>query len=237
MAARLGLARVRAVPLVIARGGIDKAVGVLALGWLPDAAPAAPVPGLLDTVADLAAVAIDRAQLAATAAEQSEWHERLAHIDPLTGLANRRTFDRVLELELARAGRQGSEVAVLAFDVDAFRETNAQAGRGVGDAILRAVAAILAEQVRLVDTVARIGGDEFVIVAPGSGGLAVATRVTDAIHRLEPVDGVPISVSTGIARFPQDGTSGEAMLEAALAALVAARDAGRGAIAEAAPTS
>ena len=236
LATRLGLVRVEAVPLVVAHEGIDQAVGVLAFGWVADApAPATePVPGLLDAVADLAAVAVERARLVATTAERAEWYERLAHIDPLTGLANRRTFDRVLELELARAGRQGSEVAVLAFDVDAFRDVNETAGRTTGDDILRAVAAVLAEQVRFVDTVARVGGDEFVIIAPGSGGMVVATRVIQAIRALPPVAGLPVSVSAGIARFPVDGTSGDAMLAAALAALTAARDAGRGAIAEAA---
>jgi diguanylate cyclase (GGDEF)-like protein len=244
LAERLGLARIRAIPLVVAHDGIDHAVGVLALGWLPaapeaatPAAAAPPVTPLLEGVADLGAVAVERARLVATAAERAEWFERLAHLDPLTGLANRRTFDRVLELELARAGRQGSEVALLAFDVDSFRDANEQAGRGAGDDILRAVAAVLAEQVRLVDTVARIGGDEFVIVAPGSGGMAVATRIIDAIRALEPVAGVPVSVSAGISRFPRDATTGDAMVEAALAALAAARDAGRGAIAEATSAS
>ncbi len=241
LAARIGLARVRAIPLVVGREGIDQAVGVLALGWAttPVTDEPGPVgtPGLIDGIADMAAVAIDRARLASTTAERSEWFERLAHLDPLTGLANRRTFDRVLELELARAGRQQSEVAVLAFDIDAFRATNDRSGRTVGDDILRAVAAVLAEQVRLVDTVARIGGDEFVIIAPGSGGMTVATRVLAAIRGLAPVSGVPVSVSAGIARFPVDGTSGDQMLAAALAALTSARQAGRGAIAEAASTT
>ena len=61
---------------------------------------------------------------ASTAAERSEWFERMAHTDPLTGLANERTVGRVLELELARAGRQGSEVSFAMFDVDDFRATN-----------------------------------------------------------------------------------------------------------------
>jgi diguanylate cyclase (GGDEF)-like protein len=235
LAARLGLARVRALPLIVAREGIDQAVGVLAMGWSAEAAAGAPGPSLtVDAVADLAAVAVERARLAAASAERGEWAERLAHLDPLTGLANRRTFDRVLELEIARAGRQGSEVAVLAFDVDAFRATNESVGRSAGDNVLRAVAAVLAEQVRLVDTVARIGGDEFVIVAPGSGGMAVATRVINAIRGLAPVGAVAVSVSAGIARFPHDGTSGETLLGSALSALQAARASGQGAIAQAA---
>ena len=93
----------------------------------------------------------------------------MAHTDPLTGLANERTVGRVLELELARAGRQGSEVSFAMFDVDDFRATNREGGHEAGDDVLRRVAAVLAESVRLVDTVGRIGGDEFVLIAPGLG--------------------------------------------------------------------
>ncbi len=242
---RLGLARLEALPLVVTRGGIDHVVGVLALGW--SAAPSGTVepsatatppstPGLANALADLAAIAIDRAHLAAGMAERAEWMERLAHIDPLTGLANRRTFDRVLELELARAARQQSEVAVAIFDIDAFRETNDAAGHAAGDDVLRAVAAVIAEQVRVVDTVARIGGDEFVVVAPGNGGPAVADRVIRAIQALPAVDGRRVSVSAGIARFPVDGASPEEIVAGALDALEAARRGGIGTMASAPAT-
>ena len=255
---RLGLARLEALPLVVARGGIDHVVGVLALGWRAAPGAAAPsasqttpgasspsatapstspaTPGLVVALADLAAIAIDRANVAAGAAERTEWTDRLAHLDPLTGLANRRTFDRILELELARAARQQSEVAVAIFDVDAFRETNDAAGHPAGDDVLRAVAAVIAEQVRLVDTVARIGGDEFVVVAPGNGGPAVAERVIRAIQALPAVDGRAVSVSAGVARFPVDGASPEEIVAGALDALEAARHVGIGAMASAPAT-
>jgi diguanylate cyclase (GGDEF)-like protein len=233
LADRLGLARLQALPLVVARGGIDHVVGVLTLGWSAAMPEMPATTGLAVTLADLAAIAIDRSHLAAGMAERAEWMARLAHVDPLTGLANRRTFDRVLELELARAARQGSEVAVAIFDVDAFRATNDAAGHAVGDDVLRAVAAVIAEQVRLVDTVARIGGDEFVVVAPGNGGPAVADRVIRAIGALPAVDGRTISVSAGIARFPVDGTSPEEIVAGALDALEAARAGGSGAMASA----
>ena len=230
---RLGLARLHALPLVVGRGGIDHVVGVLAVGWTAEAPAAHGSPGLVDALADLAALEIDRSRLAAGMAERAEWMERLAHIDPLTGLANRRTFDRVLELELARAARQQSEVAVAVFDVDAFRATNDAVGHAAGDDILRAVAAVLAEQVRLVDTVARIGGDEFVVIAPGSGGRAVADRVIRAVQALPAVDGQPVSVSAGVARFPLDGGSADELFARALDALELARAGGRGAVASA----
>ena len=69
----------------------------------------------------------------AGAAEQEDWQERLAHLDPLTGLANRRTLDRVLELEIARAGRQQSDVSVAVFDVDGFRAVNEREGAAAGE--------------------------------------------------------------------------------------------------------
>ena len=140
-------------------------------------------------VSALLAVAVDRARLGSMVTERSEWFERIAHTDPLTGLANERTFARILELELARAGRQGGEVSLAIFDVDDLSATNDSAGRAVGDDILRAVAAVLAESVRLVDTVARVGGDEFVLVAPGAAGTAVAQRVLDGIAALPAAGG------------------------------------------------
>ena len=108
----------------------------------------------------------------------------MAHSDPLTGLANERTVARVLELELARAGRQGSEVSLAMFDIDDFQATNRDGGHAAGDDVLRRVAAVLAESVRLVDTVGRVGGDEFVLIAPGSAGLTVVNRVMDGIAAL-----------------------------------------------------
>ena len=133
---------------------------------------------------------------------------------------------RVLDLEVARAQRQGTEVSVALFDVDAFRELNEASGARVGDHVLRQVATVLAESVRLVDTIARIGGDEFVLVAPGSAGVTVAKRIMDGIGRLEAVGDRSISVSAAVARFPQDGADAEALLQAARGALEAVSEHG-----------
>jgi diguanylate cyclase (GGDEF)-like protein len=208
---------------------------VLVLAWDGDRGLTPEEGELVRALADLAAVAVDRSRLASLVAERAEWFERIAHSDPLTGLANQRTFARVLELELARAGRQGGEVSVAVVDVDGFQSTNESAGRDVGDDVLRAVASILAESVRLVDTVARAGGDEFVLVAPGSAGMTVARRIMSAVEALASVGGEPVSVSIGVARFPVDGTSSDELIAAAHAALEAARSTGRGTIAESSP--
>jgi diguanylate cyclase (GGDEF)-like protein len=216
------------LPLIVTRGGIEQLVGVLSVARAGDGEPTDDERAALGAFCALVAVAVDRARISSMVAERSEWFERLAHTDPLTGLANERTFARILELELARAGRQGGEVSLAVFDVDDLGATNETAGHGAGDDVLRAVAAVLAESVRLVDTVARIGGDEFVLVAPGAAGVTVAQRVLDGIAALPSGTGGPISVSAGVARFPADGGTAEDLRAAAEAALATARTAGRG---------
>jgi diguanylate cyclase (GGDEF)-like protein len=219
------------LPLIVTRAGVEEALGALAVTFADDAAAAAADIEYLRLVADLASLAVDRARLASSAAERSEWFERLAHTDPLTGLANLRTISRVLELELARAGRQGGEVSVALFDVDGLAAVNEAAGRDAGDDVLRSVAAVLAGSVRLVDTVARSGGDEFLLVAPGSAGALVAQRVVDGVAGARASDGSAVSVTAGVARFPTDGTDAEAVIAAAQAALERARAEGRGRVA------
>lgn len=218
------------LPLVVTQDGVELSLGSIGLGW---AAPHELDDAARDTItglAGIAALAIDRTRLSSTAAERSEWFERMAHTDPLTGLANERTVARILELELARAGRQGSEVSLALLDVDDFRATNTSGGHEVGDDILRRVAAVLAESVRLVDTVGRIGGDEFVVVAPGSAGVVVAQRVLDAVAALPAVAGRNVTVSAGVARFPVDGADSEALIASATAALAAAKGIGAGTV-------
>jgi diguanylate cyclase (GGDEF)-like protein len=219
-----------AYPLIVGRGGIEHSVGAVLFVWPEEQRLDEEQAAFLRATADLAAVAVDRSRLASTVAERSEWFERLAHTDPLTGLANQRTFARVLELELARAGRQGSEVSVAIFDVDDFAATNEAGGRDAGDDVLRSVASVLSGAVRLVDTVARLGGDEFILVAPGSAGPTVARRVLDGVAELPETGGRRVSVSAGVAQFPVDGTDADTIVAAAQAALERGRAAGRGSL-------
>jgi diguanylate cyclase (GGDEF)-like protein len=208
------------LPLVVAgSGNVEACVGVLTIGWEGDHAVDAAEETLLVAVADLAAAAIAMFRTTSMATERAEWLERVALTDPLTGLANARTLARVLELEVARAQRQGTEVSVALFDVDAFRALNEASGARIGDQVLRQVASVLAASVRLVDTLGRTGGDEFVLIAPGSAGVTVARRIIDGIAKLEAVGDHTISVSAGVARFPHDGQDAEALLEAARAAV------------------
>ena len=232
LAAAADTADVLSVPLVIGRGGVESDLGTLLLRWPDGRAPSAEEREVIESLAALAAIAADRARHASNAAERSEWFERMAHTDPLTGIANERTVARVLELELARAGRQGGEVALALFDIDDFRAANANDGRAADD-ILRRVAAVLSESVRLVDTVGRIGGDEFVLVAPGAAGVIVAKRVQDGIAALPGVAGRGVSVSAGVATFPRDGGDAESLIAAANAALERAKSTGAGTVADA----
>ena len=218
------------LPLITSRAGIDETLGAIALTFASPADADAADSTFLQLVADVATLTVDRSRLTATAAERSEWFERLAHTDPLTGLANVRTIARVLDLELTRAGRQGGEVSVAIFDIDDFATTNDTAGRAAGDDVLRSVAAVLAGSVRLVDTVARYGADEFLLIAPGSAGSTVAHRVLEGIAELPPVGGRPITITAGVARFPTDGADADSVIEAARAALDRARAEGRGTV-------
>ncbi len=220
------------LPLVVASGGVEQSLGSIGMGWPAPRTLSDDEREVLRALASLAGLTADRARLLSTTAERSEWFERMAHTDPLTGLANERTVTRILELELARAGRQAGEVSLALFDIDDFRATNADDGHEVGDDILRRVAAVLAESVRLVDTVGRIGGDEFVIVAPGSAGGTVTRRVLDGIAALPAAAGRTVSVSAGVVRFPADGADADALIAAATAALARARDAGAGSVAD-----
>lgn len=219
-----------ALPLVAA----DEAGGEVAEGALVAAFEGLP-PDLsspenpLTALSDLCAVAIRQARLENALMEKADWIGRLASTDPLTGLANRVTFERMLELEIARATRQETQLSVLLFDVDGFADINARGGAPAGDEVLRHVAATLADQVRLVDTVARFGPDEFALIAPGGAGQIAGRRVRDALVNRESVTG-PISISIGAAVYPIDGASSEELLSAAGRALAEAKRRGRGSI-------
>lgn len=184
---------------------------------------------MLNALADLTAVAIRQARLQRALLEKADWIGRLANTDALTGIANRVTFERMLELELARSTRQETQLSVLLFDVDGFAEINASGGSAAGDEVLRHVAATMADQVRLVDTVARFGPDEFALIAPGGGGEIAGRRIRDALLSREAA-GQPISISIGAVVYPLDGASSDELLKAADRALAEAKRRGRGSI-------
>jgi len=192
--------RLSAWPIGVVSDGVEEPLGVLVV--IADAGSAAAATDDAATIADLAGVLVDRARLASDGAEQIDWVERVNHSDALTGLANARTLARVIELEIARAARQQSELCIALFDVDGLTDINSAAGRAAGDDVLREVAAVAAESIRFVDTMARWGGDEFVLVAPGAKGTTVARRIVEAVAGRPEIGGRTFTVSAGIARFP-----------------------------------
>jgi diguanylate cyclase (GGDEF)-like protein len=221
------------VPLVVRRDGIEIALGAMGLGFATKL-PAAKVLDSAEPIADLAAVAIERALALSLGSERAEWFDRLTHTDPLTGLPNRRTLDRLLELELARAGRQGQPLSIAIFGIDRFTDIVIAGGNSAGDDALRRVAQVLAESVRLVDNIARFSSDEFILVAPGPEVMVVAQRLVKRIATLGPVHGKPLSVSAGLAAYPNEGRTPAELLDAAETALKAAREAGGDRVAAAA---
>ena len=161
--------------------------------------------------------------------------DRLAHHDALTDLPNRVLLHTRLSHTLERAQRSGSLCAVLFLDLDRFKPVNDQMGHEAGDELLKGVAKRLRLHLRDNDTVARIGGDEFVVVledlASPEGAEVVARAIIERIQRPFALSGereAHIGCSVGIALSPKDGTDGETLLRHADAALYAAKAAGRG---------
>lgn len=110
----------------------------------------------------------------------------LATRDGLTGLVNRRTFEGALAREAARIARSGEPALLLLLDIDHFKRINDTHGHAAGDAVLKVVARAIADQVRPMDMVARIGGEEFGVILPNCGvpfAQAAAERIRDAVRR------------------------------------------------------
>jgi diguanylate cyclase (GGDEF)-like protein len=140
---------------------------------------------------------------------------RVSRADPLTGCLNRRGFEERFESELSRSVRSGRPVGLIMLDLDHFKEVNDTRGHAAGDEMLRWAVDVMEETVRPMDTIGRVGGDEFAVIVPGAGPDDSAT-VADRIQRaLEPR--APASV--GIAVFPTDGADGEELQRAADAKL------------------
>jgi diguanylate cyclase (GGDEF)-like protein len=178
------------------------------------------------SLASHAVVALDNARLHRIV-------ERQALIDGLTGLANRRQCEETLDDELARIERFGGSLAVVVADLDWFKDINDRHGHPAGDAVLREFAVLLQDTVRDVDLAGRWGGEEFVLVLPGTdliGGAQLAERIRSALagQIVLAVDGtpIPLTASFGVAATPPARTASE-LFAAADAALYQAKRAGK----------
>lgn len=153
-----------------------------------------------------------------------------ARTDPLTKLSNRRGFREQLDLELERARRSQADMTVLVGDLDRFKEVNDRSGHAVGDVALQRVARILTAGKRHVDLAARVGGEEFSLILPDTGAdgaYTLAERLRCAVREEFVGESVPITISFGVACYPQHGETGASLLRAADEALYAAKDSGR----------
>jgi len=158
-----------------------------------------------------------------------------AYYDDLTGLPNRQLFKDRLERELAHAKRTQSKVALLYIDLDRFKNVNDSMGHSAGDALLLAVSRRLAAHVRESDTLARLSGDEFVLLAPGpeeQPAHVLAERLQAALREPMVVQDTTcfVQASIGLAVYPQDGSNVEELLRSADIAMYRSKVAGRGGI-------
>lgn len=188
-----------------------------------------------DTLGAIADMLEEMAQIASIAFEQRSLTDQLvrqAHYDPLTQLPNRTLLDDRLNQLIRDVTRSGGAIGVMMLDLDEFKLINDSFGHATGDDLLQQVASRLEGCLRAGDTVARFGGDEFVIVTP----LEEAGQATDIAQRLLAVLQPPFSIrdrsvdarpSIGISLFPQDGLSAEGMLQAADTAMYTAKSAGK----------
>jgi diguanylate cyclase (GGDEF)-like protein len=183
----------------------------------------------LDVMAAVAVVATVVELLATRNRRLLERLAREARVDNLTGLLNRRGFAERAALELARARRELTPLGLVSFDLDHFKVVNDEWGHDVGDRVLVATARTFESQMREVDVLARMGGEEFVVLLPGSEAAAagaLAERVRESLSVAGNPDMPPITVSAGVAaaRAPADL---EQLLKEADRALYAAKGSGR----------
>ena len=150
-----------------------------------------------------------------------------SRIDPLTGLLNRRGLEERFEVELARAKREQAPLAVVALDIDHFKRVNDQHGHQAGDRALVWLASMLCEHTRGADIVARVGGEEFVIVLPGADVPPRSSSPSACGARSRPARReIPLTISAGVASALAPSTA-HTLLGAADRALYAAKHAGR----------
>jgi diguanylate cyclase (GGDEF)-like protein len=180
------------------------------------------------------------ADILATALQNSIYVEKvrqLASRDGLTGMLNRRAFEERIVEEITRADRYGGNLAILMIDIDHFKAVNDEFGHLLGDEVLKHAATIFSHQLRKVDLVCRFGGEEFAIILP-STNLESASAVAEKLRRAfftHVFSGVsrPITVSIGVAAFPEHGTQRDTLVHSADKALYQAKLDGRNRIATA----
>ncbi len=175
-------------------------------------------------------VATDITRRSQVAAEMS----RLANYDPLTQLPNRRLFQDRIRMAISQSRRENTSLALMMIDLDRFKPVNDRYGHSVGDQLLKVIADRIQKCLRESDTLARVGGDEFVVILPMTSGRENAVNVAEKIRQslcapvaLQGNDTVCIDCSVGIAMYPEHGNNEETLLKNADNAMYVAKALGR----------
>ena len=215
---------------------LGEPLGVLHLGGRqshPDQPARAPEP-LPESQQRLAVAVTERIALALANLRLRETLRGQSLLDPLTGLFNRRFMEETLDLEFARGARGERPIGVIMLDIDHFKLLNDSCGHDAGDAVLRELAGVLKSRVREGDIACRYGGEEFVLILPEAPlelALRRAEELREEVKRLRMLHRGrsigPLTVSAGVAMFPEHGKTGAALLQEADAALYRAKAEGR----------
>jgi diguanylate cyclase (GGDEF)-like protein len=243
------LERVELERETILRRRIDRAGARVLNRLLPDATNVLVAPMIADGL-PVGAVALERGpgpgttieRRVVTAVEQFAAHgamalrnawlmervQQLAETDPLTGVYNRRTFERQLERHLSHAERAGEPLSLALFDLDHFKDFNDRFGHQVGDDIVRDAAQALDKASRDFDIVARYGGEEFAVILPGLRSTEAVTAIERLRAAIATVEAPrPLTASAGVATFPVHARDGITLLGAADEALYESKAKGR----------
>ncbi len=192
------------------------------------------IPGEIDWLQSRAKTVADHVALALTNIKLRETLQHQAIHDPLTGLFNRRYLDETMVREIHRVQRKGAPLGVIMLDLDYFKPFNDTFGHEAGDTLLRALGEFLLTQVRQEDVACRYGGEEFVLIMPEASLDVVKARAEEirekvpqlqVLHRGQLLES--ITVSLGVAMFPDHGATGEDVLRAADDAMYQAKREGR----------
>jgi len=158
---------------------------------------------------------------------------RLSTVDSLTGLFNRSFFFAAIEREIARSARSGRGFCLLMMDLDELKGINDRLGHFVGDRVLRGVGEVITQGVRRIDTAARYGGDEFVVLLPETdptGAFVLAEKIRIGVHAMAiefPAGAQRPSLSIGVVTYPDDGRSADELIISADGAMYASKRAGK----------
>jgi diguanylate cyclase (GGDEF)-like protein len=170
------------------------------------------------------------------AREQRRSREAAIHlstVDPLTGLFNRTFFFAAIEREIQRSARSGRGFCLLMMDLDELKAINDRFGHFHGDRVLRAVGVVIRAGVRRIDTAARYGGDEFVVLLPETdpnGGHVLGEKIRQGVAELRFPDGMAgmkTSLSVGVVAYPDDGLTADALMITADSAMYASKRGGK----------